>query len=53
LEGWVFGPRQLSDLPQRPFGKSVQLGRLSKKQNSGFDLPPIVITKNNFKKTQA
>jgi len=45
LECWAFDPRPLSESPQRCLGKSVHLNCPGKKQNSGFGLPPIVVTK--------
>jgi len=45
LEGWVFDPQPLNELPYRSLGKSVHLNRPGKKHNSGFGLPPIAVTK--------
>ena len=50
LEGWVFDPQPLSELPWRSLGTSVHINRPGKKHISGFGLPPIAVTKINNKK---
>jgi len=47
LEGWVYDPQPLRELPYRSLGKSVHLNRPGKKHNSGFGLSPFAVAKKN------
>jgi len=44
LEGRVFDPQPLSELPKRSLVKSVHLNRPGQKQISGFGLPPTTVS---------